>query len=80
MATDAANADLKEALTLAQVNANSSQQCQEDLYNKGVKGTNIEEGNQVLLANKGGRGRRKLADRWESTLYTVVSKDSRCHT
>lgn len=72
--------DLKEALALAQVNAHSSQQRQADLYNRGIKGTDIEEGDQVLLANKGGRGRRKLADRWESTLYTVVSKDSRCHT
>lgn len=62
--------DLWEALTLAQVNASSSQQRQADLYNKGMKGTDIEEGDQVLVANKGGRSRRKLADRWESTLYT----------
>lgn len=72
--------DLKEALVLAQVNANSSQQRQADLYNRRTKGTDIEEGDRVLLANRCGRGRRKLADRWESTLYTVISKDSKCHT
>lgn len=72
--------DLKEALQVAQINASAKQQRQAELYNKGVKGADIEEGDQVLLANRGERGRRKLADRWESTLYTVISKDSRCHT
>ncbi|KAL1246716.1 hypothetical protein QQF64_034355 [Cirrhinus molitorella] len=40
----------------------------------------IEEGDYVLLANKGERGRRKLADKWDSTLHVVVSVDTRCHT
>lgn len=72
--------DLKEALTLAQVNADSSQQRQADLYNMKTNGADIEEGDRVLLANRGERGHRKLADRWDSTLYTVVSKDPKCHT
>ncbi|XP_076851142.1 uncharacterized protein LOC143501754 [Brachyhypopomus gauderio] len=72
--------NLKEALSLAQTNANASQQRQAELYNKRMKGSDIEEGDQVLLANKGERGRRKLADRWESVPYTVVSKDPQCHT
>lgn len=72
--------DLKEALASAQANANLSQQRQADLFNRGVKGADIEEGDQVLLANRCVRGRRKLADRWESTLYTVITKDPRCHT
>ncbi|KAK7933215.1 hypothetical protein WMY93_004111 [Mugilogobius chulae] len=71
---------LKEALDTAQANADASQRRQARLYNLRVKGTDIEEGDQVLLANKGERGRRKLADRWCSTLYTVVSKDAKCHT
>ncbi|KAL7870669.1 hypothetical protein SRHO_G00081660 [Serrasalmus rhombeus] len=54
--------DLKEALNLAQVNANLSQQRRADLYNRRAKGCDIGEGDQVLLANKGERGRRKLAD------------------
>uniref|UniRef100_A0A8B9GYV3 Integrase catalytic domain-containing protein n=1 Tax=Astyanax mexicanus TaxID=7994 RepID=A0A8B9GYV3_ASTMX len=36
--------DLKEALNLAQVTAHASQQRQADLYNKRVKGCDIEEG------------------------------------
>lgn len=72
--------DLKEALAQAQTNTDLSQQRQADLYNKGMKGKDIEEGDRVLLANRCVRGRRKLADRWESTLYTVVSRNPRCHT
>lgn len=48
--------NLKEALTLAQVNG-------EDLYKRKMKGCDVEEGDQVLLANKGEHGRRKLADK-----------------
>lgn len=44
--------DLKEALAAAQVNANLTWQHQPDLFNRGVKGADIEEGDQVLLANR----------------------------
>ncbi|MGL4601957.1 MAG: hypothetical protein ACRCVE_10885, partial [Plesiomonas sp.] len=33
-----------------------------------------------LLANKGERGRKKLADKWEATPYTVVALNPQCHT
>ncbi|KAG1937112.1 interleukin-1 receptor accessory protein-like 1-A [Pimephales promelas] len=72
--------DLKEALILAQKNAEASQRRQADLYNKRAKGRSIEIGNQVLLANKGERGRNKLADKWESIPYTVVAFNPQCHT
>lgn len=72
--------NLKEALHAAQANADASQRRQAHLYNLKVKGMDIEEGDQVLLANKGERGRRKLADKWCSTIHTVVSKDPKCHT
>uniref|UniRef100_A0A9J7ZL63 Gypsy retrotransposon integrase-like protein 1 n=1 Tax=Cyprinus carpio carpio TaxID=630221 RepID=A0A9J7ZL63_CYPCA len=72
--------NLKEALNIAQVNASASQQRQAEFYNRRIKGCDIEEGDRVLLANKGERGRRKLADKWESVPYVVVSKDPRCHT
>ena len=45
-----------------------------------MKGNVIVEGDRVLLANKGERGRRKLADKWGSIPYVVVSADPRCHT
>lgn len=72
--------NLKEALATAQVNAHSSQQRQAHLYTLNAKGVNIFEGDNVLLANKGERGRRKLADKWSSNIYIVVSHDPRCHT
>lgn len=73
-------ADLKEALVAAQINTEASQQRQAEQYNKRTKGRDIEEGDVVLLANKGERGRKKLADRWDSTPYLVVFKNPRCHT
>lgn len=72
--------DLKEALALAQKNAGTSQRRQADLNNKRTKGCSIEVGDQVLLANKGKCGRRKWADKWESTPYTVVALNHQCHT
>uniref|UniRef100_A0A3B3SR39 Integrase catalytic domain-containing protein n=1 Tax=Paramormyrops kingsleyae TaxID=1676925 RepID=A0A3B3SR39_9TELE len=71
--------DMKEALLAAQENVANSQRRQTDLYNRRTKGCDIEMGDQVLLANKGERGRRKLADKWESIPYIVVSKDPKCH-
>lgn len=72
--------NLREALSFAQVNAIASQQHQAEVYNRRVKGHDIEGRDQVLLAKKGERGRKKLADKWESTLYTVVARDPKCHT
>lgn len=34
----------------------------------------------MLLANKAERGKRKTADRWESTVYTVVDHKPQTHT
>lgn len=71
--------DLREALSAAQKNVDVSQQRQTDLYNRRTKGREILLGDQVLLANKGERGKRKLADKWESTLYRVVEANPQCH-
>ncbi|XP_056585740.1 uncharacterized protein LOC130407103 [Triplophysa dalaica] len=73
-------ADLKQALTLAQKNAEASQQKQADMYNRNMRGCRIEVGDRVLLANKGERERRKLADKWNSTPYIVVASNPQCHT
>ncbi|XP_033120673.1 uncharacterized protein LOC117119832 [Anneissia japonica] len=47
---------------------------QKATYDKKAKQSEFENGCQVLIANKGIHGRRKIADRWENQLYTVVSK------
>lgn len=72
--------NFREALSSAQVNAVASQQQQAEVYNRRVKGHDIKEGDQVLLANKGERGSKKLVDKWESTPYVVVARDPKCHT
>ncbi|KAL2102095.1 hypothetical protein ACEWY4_003856 [Coilia grayii] len=55
--------DLKEAMALAERRTTDEQKRQADIYNRRIKGTSIELGDRVLLANKAERGRRKLADR-----------------
>ncbi|KAK0153854.1 Retrovirus-related Pol polyprotein from transposon 412 [Merluccius polli] len=72
--------DLAEAVRVAQVSTTKQQEKQTDYYNKRFKGAVVEVGDRVLLANKGERGKRKLADRWESCLYTVVEKQDNTHT
>lgn len=72
--------DLKEAMVVAQEHVKKEQNRHALLYNRKVKGSNIEIGEQVLLANKKERGKRKLADRWESTIYTVMDVNQKTHT
>lgn len=72
--------DLKEAMVIAQEHATKEQNRHTQLYNKRVKGSNIDVGDRVLLANKKERGKRKVADRWESTVYTVVDRNTETHT
>lgn len=50
------------------------------MYNRRVKGGPIDVGDRVLLANKGVRGKRKLADLWEDAVYTVVGLNADSHT
>lgn len=71
---------LKEAILLAQQHAEKQQKHQADFYNRKSKGQSVEVGDRVLLANKGERGKKKLADRWESTVFLVVSKNAALHT
>ena len=70
--------DLAEAVRIAQISTTKQQKKQTEFYNRKVRGAPVEVG--VLLANKGERGWRKLADRWESHLYTVVEKQDNTHT
>lgn len=72
--------DLHEAMVLAEKHASGEQRRQANIYNRRVKGVEIEPGDRVLLANKGERERKKLADRWGGVVYTVVNKNPRTHT
>ncbi|KAM7370275.1 hypothetical protein PAMP_011541 [Pampus punctatissimus] len=72
--------DLKEAMVIAQDHATNEQKRHAQLYNRKVKGSNINIGDRVLLANRKDRGKKKLADRWESTIYTVVDMNPETHT
>ncbi|XP_061823055.1 uncharacterized protein [Nerophis lumbriciformis] len=72
--------DLVNAIRIAQTSATKQQERQTDLYNRKLRGAPVDVGDRVLLANKGERGRRKLDDRWENHLYTVVEKQESTHT
>lgn len=64
--------DLQEAMAIAQMHADKEQSHQAELYNRCAKG--------VLVSDKRGRGKQKTADRWESTIHTVVSVNASTHT
>lgn len=72
--------DLKGAMALAQTMALKQLQRHTDLYNQKVRGAPVEVDDRVLLANKGERGKRKLADCWENVIYVVVEKNDESHT
>ncbi len=71
--------DLQSAMLLAQKNSTAEQKHQSDQYNKRVKGLPLSVGDHVLVANKGCRGKRKLADKWEPTMYSIVSSNPSLH-
>lgn len=65
--------DLSVAARIAQQNSSSEQAHQARYYNRKAKGSPLDVGDRVLVANRGERGKRKIADKWESTVYEVVS-------
>ena len=65
--------DLSEASQMARKHSLDEQARHARLYNRKVKGSPLAVGDRVLLANRGERGKRKLADKWDSTPYDVVS-------
>lgn len=71
--------DLRCAMALAQKTCTAEQRHQRDQYNKRVKGQPLSLGDQVLLANKGIKGKRKLADKWLPVVHTVVALKPALH-
>ncbi|XP_075935390.1 uncharacterized protein LOC142935134 [Anarhichas minor] len=65
--------DLSEAARIARLNSRTEQARQAKNYNRKAKGSPLTVGDRVLLANRGERGKRKIADKWESTVYEVAS-------
>lgn len=72
--------DLQEAMAIAQGHIDKEQNRQTELYNRRTKGKQIAVDDRVLVSNKRVRGKQKTADRWESTVYTVVSLNASTHT
>lgn len=72
--------NMQEAMVVAQSTATKQLRRHTELYNKKVRGAPVDVDDHVLLANKGERGKRKLADRWENTIYVVVEKNDESHT
>jgi len=71
--------NLHVAAGIAQQHARKGQQHQADGYNRKVRGTHLNVGDRVLLANKAERGKRKLADKWEPTMYTIIDRNPQTH-
>lgn len=64
--------DLREAAHIAQMHTLKEQERHGRLYNRKVKGCPLTVGDRVLVANRGEKGRRKVADKWESSPYEVM--------
>lgn len=71
---------LHEAARIAQKYSTREQGKQAEGYNRKVKGTHLSIGDRVLIANKGERGKKKLADKWSAIVYTVKDRNPQNHT
>lgn len=72
--------DLKKAMVIARTRATQEKCRHSQLYNRRVKGSRIEVGDRALVANRKERGKQKVGDRWESTVYTVIDVNRETHT
>ncbi|KAJ8417020.1 hypothetical protein AAFF_G00282470 [Aldrovandia affinis] len=70
---------LSEAARIAQQRSTKEQEHQACQYNKKVKGVSLQVGDRVLLTNKGERGKKKLADKWDPMVYTVIERNPKTH-
>lgn len=69
---------LTESATITQQHTVKEQECQARQYNKKVKGvaTGWRSG---VAPNKEEWGKKKLADKWEPVVYTVVERNPKTH-
>ena len=65
---------LQKAYQLASENAKQSQQKQKRNYDLRVHAAGLQSGDRVLVKALAFTGKHKLADRWESKIYEVVSQ------
>lgn len=65
--------DLREAARIAQMHTLKETDRHGRLYNRKVKGCPLAVGDRVLVANRGEKGKRKVADKWESSPYEVIT-------
>ncbi|RXN14312.1 interleukin-1 receptor accessory -like 1-A isoform X3 [Labeo rohita] len=65
--------DLREAAHIARMHTPKEQEQHGKIYNRKVKGCPLTVGVRVLVANRGEKGRRKVADKWESSPYEVMT-------
>lgn len=65
---------LNEAYKLAQSKSDRSQLHQKTEYDKKICGAVIEVGNRILVKKLAFDGKHKLADKWETAPYVVLSK------
>ncbi|XP_048019552.1 uncharacterized protein LOC125250815 [Megalobrama amblycephala] len=65
--------DLSTAAEIARKHSLKEQNRHAILYNRKVRGSPLAVGDRVLLANRGEKGMRKVADKWDSVLYEVQS-------
>ncbi|RXN16245.1 gypsy retrotransposon integrase 1 [Labeo rohita] len=65
--------DLREAAHIARMHTLKEQERHGKIYNRKVKGCPLTVGDRVLVANRGEKGRRKVADKWESSPYEVMT-------
>lgn len=65
---------LKESYQLASANAKKIADKNKRRFDTRVRESTLDTGDRVLVSNLRFRGKHKLADRWESTIYVVQKK------
>lgn len=70
----ALKARLQESYQIAAKNSQKVAERNKRRFDKTVRESTLEKGDQVLVRNLRLRNKHKLADKWESTMYRVVEK------